>query len=239
MSQIPRYLYGKTNVSELQSQRSSAITPAEGAAAAAAPFVAAGRAAGDISNDLLELQKQKNQIQAENDKILAATNIANASTDLKLLRKQANQEQWTQEQFETASEARIGDFVSSVDQISERNQDRAGFAYGAEAQRMLAITQLEGVDINTDRTREAFATSYERLGAAGDYEAQLAMLDAAGSSKGIKLFEPEELAQEKRNVEGNMICKDTVGRSCRAAQRPSETLVLQVVNLDMPWNPAS
>ncbi|GAG02542.1 unnamed protein product, partial [marine sediment metagenome] len=101
---VQRYTYGKSNVGLLQSQRSSAITPAEGAAAAAVPYEAIAGAAEDISADLLKLQEQRNRAQDEEDSLTSTLNMANYKTVSEATKKQAIAENWPAAQYESAQE---------------------------------------------------------------------------------------------------------------------------------------
>ena len=116
---VQRYAYGRSNISQLEDKRSNLIKAPEAAAAAAAPYQAVAGAAQNISNDLFRLQQQKNQQQDENDKLMATADMANATTQLQSLTKQAKQERWTQDEFETKANDVIKNFVTGVDKYGE------------------------------------------------------------------------------------------------------------------------
>jgi hypothetical protein len=67
---IPRYLYGGNNVSLLSSQRSSALSPQEGAAAAARPYDAVASIAESASSIFTGINEENKRIERQNQKLL-------------------------------------------------------------------------------------------------------------------------------------------------------------------------
>jgi len=66
---VQRYTYGKTNVAELQAQRNAAITPKEGAEAAAVPYKAITQASEAITKALVVEDERRGRIQAQEDDV--------------------------------------------------------------------------------------------------------------------------------------------------------------------------
>jgi hypothetical protein len=204
---VQRYNYGASNVQQRKEGRAALRTPEQAGAEAYAPYGAVADIAGAASGQLFRIAEEKVKEQEANDKILAASDVANVRTDLQLIRKQADQEKWSDEQFNAAVDEKIKGFVSGVDKISPRNREKTAFIYGNEAKNLLAESQLEAMDLRTDRTRETWAATYDRLGAANDYAAQLSMLEVAATGEGISLFTDEALQKMKRSVEGDIMAE--------------------------------
>jgi hypothetical protein len=202
---VNRYQYGRTNVSELQDKRRSVLTAGEAAEAKAAPFEAASKTAISITSDMNAKAERVRTLQNQTDRIAASTDAAVVATRLQAIRKQADLEKWTQDEFNSATERELGTYKQSINNISEGNRDRYSVFYAGQETRLRAQSQIEGVEIHTQRTKENWAVAFDALGATKDYEGQLKMLEIAGAEEGdIRLFEEVELNQMERMVEGQI-----------------------------------
>ena len=119
---VQRYTYGKTNVAELQAQRNVAITPKEGAAAAAKPYEAISAAAQSISADFQEIQKDRLAAEAVEDNSTAELNFATAEAQRKAIDVQAEAEGWDSDRYQTAHDEITENMLKSGESISERNR---------------------------------------------------------------------------------------------------------------------
>ena len=98
---VQRYNVGRSNVGMLEQGRSALRSPAEVEKEKMAPYAAVAQVAGDVSEDLTKLQIAKNQVQDETDRLTTATSVKKVNTELAAARKQADQEKWTKDQFDT------------------------------------------------------------------------------------------------------------------------------------------
>jgi hypothetical protein len=150
------------------------------------------------------------------------------------LRKQADLEKWSDEQFITAVSEEIKGFVAGVDQVSDRNRERSAFLRGTEAKQLLFESEIEAMDIRTDRTKEAWLATYDKLEYEDDYAGQLMMIEVAQSGDGIQLFEDAEFQQMKRIVEGKVMADDLmVGYRAAKVEGKVDEHLLMMEQMDL------
>jgi hypothetical protein len=119
---VRRYPAGRTNVDMLQSQRQGAISPEEGAAAAAAPYQVVADIAGSASDILVEHQKNKNMALDVDDAATAELNFAMAEAQRKITADRAKTEKWSAEREQEEMDAISQNFLGTSELISERNR---------------------------------------------------------------------------------------------------------------------
>ena len=153
---VQRYTKGRSNVSELQAQRSSLRTPAEVAKETMAPYAAISQISDTVADAMVVEDQRRKKIQDEEDAMTSALNVSNYKNTIASVKKQAIDENWKPELYEQNMEAVNKAFMGSAEMISERNRSNVMRSY----QSTMASVQLETALVSSEIKRTQLANEY-------------------------------------------------------------------------------